>query len=58
MGLIVFVPLIAAIICKLVAQKKKKEQNVWGNYVKYCLGEYMFYILLCFCYLVNLSLFI
>lgn len=58
MGLIVFVPLVAAIICKLVARNKGKEQNVWGNYVKYCLGEYMFYILLSFCYLANLSLFI
>lgn len=60
MGIIVFLPVIAALICKIIEKQKKEseKQLYWNSKAKHCIGQFTLYALLSFSYLSFVSLFI
>ena len=59
MGALVLIPIIAAIVCRIVASRKEgKVREECLQRAKYAIGEFTLYIFMSFSYLAYLSLFI
>ena len=60
MAVIVLIPAVVAIICRIAASKADKEEDrsKWMRRAKWAIGEYSLYIFLSFSYLAYLSFYI
>ena len=60
MAIMVAVPAISALVCKIISVRSEanEDKEKWLKRAKLLIGEYTLYLFLCFSYLAYLSLFV